>query len=318
MSPSPPRRSRRPRSSSPGALARASSVSRFELALVVRRLLLFGGTAAAADDDQVGLASLLGIAGVLTVLLAVLALNGFFLLQPNQAAVVTLLGRYRGTVRKDGWWWVNPLMKRQKISLRVRTFDSDVLKVNDAVGNPVEIASVINWQVADTAKAVFDVEDYEAFVQIQTEAAVRHVASEYPYDDYEEGQLSLRANADEVTSTLQVELQDRLQVAGVDGARHPPAPARLRPGDRRRDAAAPAGQRRRRRPPAHRRRRGRHGRARPRPAERARGRRARRGAQGGDGVEPARRPLQRSRRAARREQRHALRRLRCGAASSTC
>ena len=187
----------------------------FELALLVAAFGFFGGSATAADEDQVGLAWLLGTAGVLLLALAVFALNGFFLLQPNQAAVATLLGKYRGTVRQDGWWWVNPLKKRQKVSLRVRTFDSDVLKVNDAVGNPVEIASVINWQVADTAKAVFDVEDYQAFVQIQTEAAVRHVASEYPYDDYDEGQLSLRANADEVTGTLQAELQERLQVAGV-------------------------------------------------------------------------------------------------------
>lgn len=104
---------------------------------------------------------------------------------------------------------------RRAFSLRIKTFDSDTLKVNDAVGNPIEIASVINWQVADTAKAAFDVEDYESFVYIQTETAVRHVASEYPYDDYEQGQLSLRANADEVTATLQRELQERLQVAGV-------------------------------------------------------------------------------------------------------
>ena len=99
--------------------------------------------------------------------------------------------------------------------MRIQTFDSDTLKVNDAVGNPVEIASVINWQVTDTAKAVFDMEDYEGFVHIQTEAAVRHVASEYPYDDYEAGQLSLRANSDEVTATLQKELQERLHMAGV-------------------------------------------------------------------------------------------------------
>jgi regulator of protease activity HflC (stomatin/prohibitin superfamily) len=185
-----------------------------ELAVICLAVGLFAAAAAVADDSAAG-GWLLAIAGLAALVLAVISLNGFFLLQPNQAAVVTLLGRYRGTVRRDGWWWVNPLMKREKVSLRVRTFDSDILKVNDAVGNPVEIASVINWQVADTAKAVFDVEDYVGFVEIQTEAAVRHVASEYPYDDYEEGQLSLRANADEVTATLQDELQERLQVAGV-------------------------------------------------------------------------------------------------------
>ena len=158
--------------------------------------------------------TLIGVVLTLKVLVGS-AVFAFFVLQPNQAAVLRLFGRYRGTVRNDGWWWTNPLCLRHKISLRVRTHDSDVLKVNDAVGNPVEIASVINWLVFDTAKAVFDVESYEAFVHIQTEASIRHVASTYPYDDYEEGQLSLRANADEVTATLQAELQERLQVAGV-------------------------------------------------------------------------------------------------------
>lgn len=142
-------------------------------------------------------------------------LPGFIILQPNRAKVVLFFGRYSGTVRATGWWWVNPLTIRREISLRIRNFDSDVLKVNDAVGNPVEIASVITWQIVDSAKAAFDVEDYESFVEIQTEAAVRHVASQYPYDDYEDGQLSLRANADEVTETLQTELQERLEVAGV-------------------------------------------------------------------------------------------------------
>jgi regulator of protease activity HflC (stomatin/prohibitin superfamily) len=155
------------------------------------------------------------VVGVLVAIAALVGVAGFFVNQPNQARVLTLFGRYVGTVRDTGFWWVNPLSLRHGVSLRIRNFDSDSLKVNDAVGNPVEIAAVINWQVADTAKAVFDVEQYQSFVEIQTEAAVRHVASEYPYDDYEEGQLSLRGNADEVMATLQRELQDRLQVAGV-------------------------------------------------------------------------------------------------------
>lgn len=155
------------------------------------------------------------IAGIVLLAGAAAVSAGFVINQPNQARVLTFFGRYAGTVRRDGWWWINPLTLRRKISLRIRNFDSDILKVNDAVGNPVEIAAVITWQVADTARAAFDVEDFESFVEIQTEAAVRHVASEYPYDDYEEGQASLRANADEVTATLQAELQQRLQVAGV-------------------------------------------------------------------------------------------------------
>lgn len=187
----------------------------FELVALIVVIALIGVGGAGATDDSAVLAAIGFVGAGLVFIVGVLGLNGFFLLQPNQAAVLTLLGRYRGTVRQDGWWWVNPLMQRRKLSLRIRNFDSDVLKVNDAVGNPVEIASVITWLVADTAKAAFDVEDYEAFVEIQTEASVRHVASEYPYDDYEEGQLSLRANGDEVTATLQAELQERLQVAGV-------------------------------------------------------------------------------------------------------
>jgi len=159
-----------------------------------------------------------GIFAALAVLLSLKALTlpvGFFLVKPNQAKVLVSFGRYVGTVRDEGFWWTYPWRVRRTFSLRIKTFDSDTLKVNDAVGNPVEIASVINWQVKDTAKAAFDVEDYQGFVHIQTEAAVRHVASEYPYDDYEDGQVSLRGNADEVMATLQNELQDRLQAAGV-------------------------------------------------------------------------------------------------------
>ena len=144
-----------------------------------------------------------------------LSFVGLFVNQPNQSRVVTLFGRYLGTVRENGFRWVNPLTERQEVTLRIRTFDSDVLKVNDAVGNPVEIAAVINWQVVDTARAAFDVEDYEHFVKVQAEAAIRHVASEYPYDHIDDEGPSLRANADDVTSTLQRELQDRLDEAGV-------------------------------------------------------------------------------------------------------
>jgi regulator of protease activity HflC (stomatin/prohibitin superfamily) len=155
------------------------------------------------------------IAGGLLVATGTFLLAGLFVNQPNQSRVVTLFGRYLGTVRQNGFRWVNPLARKEQVSLRIRTFDSDVLKVNDAVGNPVEIAAVINWQVVDTARAAFDVENYENFVKVQTEAAIRHVASEYPYDHVEETGPSLRANADDVTATLQAELQDRLDEAGV-------------------------------------------------------------------------------------------------------
>jgi regulator of protease activity HflC (stomatin/prohibitin superfamily) len=175
--------------------------------------LAFAVAAAASDGDTaIGVFTLLA---VLSVVKAGVMGIGFFLVKPNQSKVLVQFGRYVGTVRDEGFHWTWPWRIRRTFSLRIRTFDSDTLKVNDAVGNPIEIASVINWQVADTAKAAFDVEDYESFVYIQTETAVRHVASQYPYDDYEQGQLSLRANADEVTATLQNELQERLSVAGV-------------------------------------------------------------------------------------------------------
>jgi regulator of protease activity HflC (stomatin/prohibitin superfamily) len=152
---------------------------------------------------------------VVVIALTIVSLRGLIVVQPNQAKVVTLFGRYRGTVREAGFHWINPLTSRTTVSLRVRNFESDTLKVNDAAGNPVEIAAVVNWQVADTATALFDVENYNAFVSIQAETAVRHVASEYPYEAYEENQLSLRGNADDVAGTMQVELQQRLDVAGV-------------------------------------------------------------------------------------------------------
>ena len=157
-----------------------------------------------------------GIAGAaLLGLLLVLALNGFVVVQPNQAKVAVFLGRYLGTIRRSGFHWVNPLTTRRTLSLRIRNLDTDVLKVNDANGNPIEISAVITWQVNDAAQAAFDVEDYGGFVDIQAETAVRHVASVFPYDSYEEGQESLRGAADRVIATLQADLQERLDVAGV-------------------------------------------------------------------------------------------------------
>jgi regulator of protease activity HflC (stomatin/prohibitin superfamily) len=154
-------------------------------------------------------------AATLLALLLVLALNGFVVVQPNQAKVAVFLGRYLGTIRRSGFHWVNPLTTRRTLSLRIRNLDTDVLKVNDANGNPIEISAVITWQVNDAAQAAFDVEDYGGFVDIQAETAVRHVASVFPYDSYEEGQESLRGAADRVIATLQADLQERLDVAGV-------------------------------------------------------------------------------------------------------
>jgi regulator of protease activity HflC (stomatin/prohibitin superfamily) len=157
------------------------------------------------------------------IFVACLFIAGYFALQPNEARVLILAGAYHGTVRQSGFSWANPFYSRArgklsaKISLRARNFNSEKLKVNDKRGNPVEIAAVVVWRVDDTAKAVFDVDDYENYVQIQSESALRHIASLYSYDrsDDESGELTLRDSADEVAHSLQTELQVRLAKAGV-------------------------------------------------------------------------------------------------------
>jgi hypothetical protein len=181
------------------------------LLLAVAGTLLLVGSLTGGDAVSwpgVGVAAFLG-------LLLLVTLNGFIIVQPNQAKVAVFLGRYLGTVRQAGFHWINPLTTRRTLSLRIRNLDTEVLKVNDANGNPIEISAVITWQVQDAAQAAFDVEDYQAFVDIQAETAVRHVASVFPYDSYEEGQESLRGAADRVIATLQADLQERLDVAGV-------------------------------------------------------------------------------------------------------
>jgi regulator of protease activity HflC (stomatin/prohibitin superfamily) len=160
----------------------------------------------------------LTIAGIVLVVLAAVTVAGLAVVQPNESKVLIVFGRYTGTVLSSGLWWVNPLtvIWRQTISLRVRNFQGAKIKVNDASGNPIEIAAVIVWRVVDTAKAVFDVEDFESFVVIQSETAVRHLASQFPYDDYVEGSTSLRRNTDEVLRALGAELQQRLDPAGIE------------------------------------------------------------------------------------------------------
>ena len=151
-----------------------------------------------------------------TLVLAVLVLTGLFTVQPNQAVVLVFFGTYVGTVRDAGWWWTNPFNLKRRISLRVRSLNGHTIKVNDRAGNPVEIAAVVVWKVRDSAQATFDVEDYEAFVAVQSETAVRHLASEYPYDAEDHDGLSLRGSTDKVSGTLREELQERLKQAGVD------------------------------------------------------------------------------------------------------
>lgn len=144
-----------------------------------------------------------------------LAIRGFFVVQPNQAGVLVFFGRYIGSVLESGWWWANPFAVRKYVSLRIHNFNSDKIKVNDLHGNPIEIAAVIVWQVVDSARALFDVQDYEAFVGIQSETAIRSLASEYPYDAQDEVRSSLRGNPQEIAENLRKQLQSRLEIAGV-------------------------------------------------------------------------------------------------------
>ena len=161
-----------------------------------------------------GVGALVGV-GIALIVLAGPASIGLTAVAPGQARVVQLLGRYAGTIRTDGLRWVNPLTTRRRVSTRIRNHETDVAKVNDADGNPIEMAAVVVWQVEDTAKAVFEVDDFVEFVAIQTETAVRHIAGSYPYDAHGGEQLSLRENADEITGRLSEEITARVASAGV-------------------------------------------------------------------------------------------------------
>ncbi|MFE2976101.1 SPFH domain-containing protein [Streptomyces sp. NPDC059258] len=155
------------------------------------------------------------ILGVLLGFTSFFCMSGVKMVAPGEARVIQLFGRYVGTIRADGLRWINPLTSSQKISTRVRNHETAVLKVNDAYGNPIELAAIVVWKVEDTAQALFEVDDFLEFVATQTEAAVRHIAIEYPYDAHEEDGLSLRGNAEEITEKLAAELTARVQAAGV-------------------------------------------------------------------------------------------------------
>jgi regulator of protease activity HflC (stomatin/prohibitin superfamily) len=188
------------------------------LALLLGLLGLLGGIGmivAATAVTGTGVKAALIVGGILVGIAAFLAMCGLNMVAPGEARVVQLFGRYRGTIRQDGLRWVNPLTSRTKISTRVRNHETAVLKVNDAYGNPIELAAVVVWRVEDTAQASFEVDDYIEFVSTQTEAAVRHIAIEYPYDSHDEDGLSLRGNAEEITEKLAVELHARVEAAGV-------------------------------------------------------------------------------------------------------
>lgn len=149
------------------------------------------------------------------IILGIFLLAGLFTLQPNEARVLILLGAYRGTVRDAGFRWANPLLRKVPLSLRIRNMETNRLKVNDKRGNPIEIAAVVVWHVENTAEALFDVNDYENYVKIQSESAVRHLANSFAYDHGEEGETTLRSDLDDVSHFLSKELQARLEKAGV-------------------------------------------------------------------------------------------------------
>jgi regulator of protease activity HflC (stomatin/prohibitin superfamily) len=172
-------------------------------------LLVYGG------KQGGGTTVALGWVGAIVITAAALMLGGLTPIAPGEARVIQLFGKYRGTTRDPGLQWVNPFSRRIKVSTRIRNHETAQAKVNDADGNPIEIAAVVVWQVQDTAKAIYAVDEYVKFVAIQTETAVRHIASSFPYTSQKEGELSLRENADEITGRLSAEIADRVRAAGV-------------------------------------------------------------------------------------------------------
>lgn len=175
---------------------------------------LASGAGALLTDSSAAVGAF-GVMGVALILAAVVVSGGLTPVAPGEARVIQLLGRYKGTVRTDGLRWVNPFTARKAVSTRIRNHETGVAKVNDAGGSPIEIAAVVVWQVEDTARAVFEVDDFQEFVAIQTETAVRHIANSYPYDTPEGGGMSLRDNADAITTELATEIAVRVESAGV-------------------------------------------------------------------------------------------------------
>ena len=191
---------------------RASTMSGYAMLLVLLLTIAADvfGVIRLADGQMTGLAWVIA-----ATLLFLFVVPGFYMLQPNQAAAITLFGSYRGTDRSDGLRWVLPWLMRKKISVRANNFISDKIKVNDLRGNPIEMAAQIVWRVIDTAQALFDVDDYRQFVKVQVEAAIRTVGARYPYDDFEHKDVTLRGHLEEVGEELKKELRARLAVAGI-------------------------------------------------------------------------------------------------------
>jgi len=185
------------------------------IALVIVSILLLAYNEAHRGATAAAYAGWGFVPAALLIVLAIILLNGHFTLQPNEACLLLLFGSYVGTVRASGFWWANPFNTKRKVSLRARNLEGAKLKVNDKQGNPIEIAVVVVWRVEDTAMACFDVNNYEEYVKVQSESAVRHLANAYAYDHGEEHEITLRSGVDEVSAALTKELQDRLHKAGV-------------------------------------------------------------------------------------------------------
>lgn len=197
------------------AAGRQALVLIIGVALLCAALFIVGGVLAnRPGGGEPGVGILIGL-GVLLVFCDSIGFRGLTQVVPGEARVVQLFGRYLGTVRQPGLCWVNPFTERRRISTRIRNYETQVAKVNDADGNPIEIAAVVVWNVEDTAKAMYDVDDFVRFVDTQTETAVRHVASTHPYDSSEVGQISLRENVEEITGQLTTEIAARVGSAGV-------------------------------------------------------------------------------------------------------
>ena len=189
----------------------ASGLLMLTIFLIILVVAALGVFRAARVGDAIGV-----VAFVVVLVVDIFMTTGLFTVAPNQGAVLQLFGAYRGTTRDEGLRWANPFYAKRRVSLRVRNFESGQLKVNDNDGNPIDIAAVVVWRVVDTAEAVFEVDEYEHYVKVQSEAAVRNLATRYPYDTHQEGQKSLRGSIDEVAQDLKEQIQERLAKAGVE------------------------------------------------------------------------------------------------------
>ena len=186
--------------------------------ILVGALACIGGMIAGGvllEDRRPETGAPLLAASVLAMGAFMVALGGLVVVEPNEAKVLLFFGRYVGTIKKDGWWWVNPFYTKKKISLRIENFETEHLKVNDIDGNPIEIAAIVVWKVVETAEASFSVSDYRDYVRVQSESAVRNLATHYPYDSHDEAVPSLRGHTQIVADRLRQEIHDRLDKAGV-------------------------------------------------------------------------------------------------------